>query len=268
MATGSPFPTPPPDVETWRPRPNIDYEPPEIDYEKLVTADDKPVDSIYSERQHSLLTAPLIDCWPGPGEGRPFLVCTDVGLFYSDNLPAFAPDVLLSLDVSPPQGNFRKKENHSYYIWRYNKPPDALIEVVSNRERGELTTKLEGYARLRATYYTVWDPYLYIGDQALYCFALHVAKYRPCEPMFPELGLGVKTWQGVYGGMPATFLRWCDLSGNLIPTGGERSEQERERAEREKQRAEEARKRAEAEKQRADRLAEKLRAAGIDPDQP
>src|SRR5207248_979267 len=144
------------------------------------------------------------------------------------------------------------KINRSYYTWRNDKPPDALVEVVSNLDGGELTTKLKGYARLGTIYYIVWDPFLYLGEKKLYCFALERGRYVPCEPWFPELELGVKVWHGVYANTRATFLRWCDREGNLIPTGAERAEQEKQRAEQEKQRAEQ-------EKQRAEKLAEKLR---------
>ena len=224
------------------------------DYDKLVTEDDKPVDSIYSERQHQLLTSRLIDSWKGPGEGGPFWISTDVALFYGSSEPAFSPDVLLSLGVSPPRGDPKRKENHSYYMWKYLKPPDAIIEVVSNTAGGELTTKLKGYARIGAIYYVVWDPFLYLGDKKLNCFALERGKYVPCECWFPELELGVKVWDGVYADIQATYLRWCDQQGKLIPTGAERADQEKQRAD--------------EEKHRADKLAEKLRALGIDPDQP
>jgi Uma2 family endonuclease len=260
MATGSP-PTVPISDEFFGP---------EVlpDYDKLVTEDDKPVDSLYAERQHHLLTMPLLDSWKGPGEGRPRYVATDVGLFYSVDGPSYAPDVLVSLDVSPPQEGYLDKHNRSYFIWKYNKPPDALIEVVSNTQGGELTTKLEGYARLGAIYYIVWDPYLFLSTKSLYCFALERGKYVPCEPWFPELELGVKIWDGTFGDIPARFLRWCDRDGKLIPTGAERATEELQRAELEKQRAELEKQRAELEKQRADTLAEKLRAHGIDPNQP
>jgi hypothetical protein len=246
MATGSTPPLPISD-EFWRPEcaPN---------YARLVTEDDTPVDNLYSERQHWLLTTPLIDSWHGPGAGCPRFIATNVGLFYSDNVPPFVPDVLVSLDAAPPQGDLSLKENRSYYMWKYNKPPDALVEVVSNTEGNELTTKFKGYARLGAMYYIVWDPFLYLGKQKLYTFALERRHFIPCEPWFPELELGVKTWDGIFGDIPATFLRWCDRHGNLIPTGAERAEQEKQRAEQEKQ--------------RAVKLAEKLRSLGIDPDQP
>ena len=59
--------------------------------------------------------------------------------------------------------------------------------------------------------------------------------------------------------MKAVWLRWCDREGNVIPTGAELAEAER-------QRAEEEQRRAEAERARAERLAARLRALGIDPD--
>jgi Uma2 family endonuclease len=237
-------------------------------YDRLVTEDDTPVDNIYAERQQLLLTNALLDSWHGPGEGCPRFIATNVGLFYSDRAPPYVPDVLVSLDAGLPQGDFSLKENRSYYMWRYNKPPDILVEVVSNTEGNELTTKLKGYARLGTIYYIVWDPFLFLGEKSLYCFALERGRYVPCEPWFPEVELGVKTWEGSYGDMSTTFLRWCDRHGNLIPTGAERAEQEKQRAEQEKQRAEQEKQRAEQEKQRAVKLAEKLRALGVDPDQP
>jgi hypothetical protein len=49
--------------------------------------------------------------------------------------------------------------------------------------------------------------------------------------------------------------------------GHEKVEQEQQKVEAEKQRADQAQQRADAEKQRADRLAELLRAQGINPDE-
>ena len=53
--------------------------------------------------------------------------------------------------------------------------------------------------------------------------------------------------------MTRLWLRWCDSQGQVIPTGAEGQEVERRRAE--------------VERQRADRLAEKLRELGINPDE-
>jgi DNA-binding protein H-NS len=72
--------------------------------------------------------------------------------------------------------------------------------------------------------------------------------------------LGLTLWQGEFEGRQDTWLRWQDQAGNLLQLGDEQAVQERQRAEQERQRAEQ-------ERQRADRLAELLRAQGIDPDQ-
>jgi len=135
------------------------------------------------------------------------------------------------------------------------------MKVVANRIGGELTTKLTGYARIGVTSYVVWDPFLFLSDQKLHCFALERGKYAPCEPWFPQIELGVKVWAGTFGDIEATYLRWCDHDGNLIPTGAEWAAAQSERFDLEKQRAD-------LEKLRADTLAAKLRSLGIDPDKP
>jgi cell shape-determining protein MreC len=61
-------------------------------------------------------------------------------------------------------------------------------------------------------------------------------------------------------------LRWWDEGGNLLLTGDERAEVERQRAEVERQRAEIERQRAETVERENQRLRERLRALGIDPD--
>jgi hypothetical protein len=74
--------------------------------------------------------------------------------------------------------------------------------------------------------------------------------------------------------MTDTWLRWTAPDGSLLLTGAERAEHERERAEYERERAEHERERAEEafviateERSRAERLAEKLRALGINPEE-
>lgn len=235
-------------------------------YELLVTEDDKPVDSIYAERQHLLLTSTLIDSWPGPTGGGPRFIATDVGLFYSVDEPAFAPDVMVAVGVAPPRGDQLLKKYRSYFIWLYGKPPDIIVEVVSNTEGGELTTKLEGYARIGVTYYVVWDPHQWLGEKKLHCFVLQGGSYVPCEPYFPRLELGVTIWEGSFFETPATYLRWCNRDGQLLLTGAEAAAAARKLVEAEQQRTTREAQRAEQEKQRADKLAEKLRSLGIDPD--
>jgi hypothetical protein len=82
-----------------------------------------------------------------------------------------------------------------------------------------------------------------------------------------DLGLGLCLWDGVYEGLSACWLRWCDAQGQPIATGAERADQERQRAEQERERANQERERADQERGRAERLAQRLRALGLDPNE-
>lgn len=230
------------------------------DVEHLVTEDDTPVDNLFSEKQQRLLTGPLYTSWLGPGENRPFLAMANVGLFYSVDQPPYVPDMLLSLDVQCP-ADLWPKRHRSYFIWEYGKPPDAVVEVVSNRKGGEDSGKLAGYARIHVPYYAIYDPDSLLSNQTLRGFRLEGLSYRELdEPLWlPELALGLRVWQGSYEGHDNTWLRWSDESGDPIPTGAERITQEHQRAEQEQQRAEQ-------EHQRAEKLAEQLRRLGADPE--
>ncbi len=122
------------------------------------------------------------------------------------------------------------------------------------REVEQPPTKWEVYERvLRVPYYIVFDRY---KDQ-LRAFQLTGSRYRELELSEPRLwmediGLGIGLWQGSYQGIERQWLRWYDANGNWIPIPEEQTEQERQRAEQERQRAE--------------RLAEQLRALGVEPD--
>ena len=87
-----------------------------------------------------------------------------------------------------------------------------------------------------------------------------------------EIDLFLGVWQGKKAEMTANWLRWWDSDGNLLLWGSERLEQERQLIEQERQRAEQERQRAEKaeialeqEKSSSQRLAQKLRELGIDP---
>ena len=71
--------------------------------------------------------------------------------------------------------------------------------------------------------------------------------------------------------MKRRWLRCYDAAGNWIPTpleqANQRAELANQRAEQERQRTEQERQHAEQEWQRAERLAARLRAMGIEPDE-
>ncbi|MEW6734359.1 MAG: Uma2 family endonuclease [Acidobacteriota bacterium] len=217
-----------------------------IKIDQLITEDDTPVDSLASEKQHRLLTEPLYSSWSGPGEGRPFLVAANVGVFHSIHLSAIVPDVFLSLDVRIAD-DWWDKSHRSYFLWEFGKPPDVVIEIVSNREGKEGSDKLRRYANMGVSYYVIFDPLKQIQVDILTIYELYAGIYQVrTNTQLPTVHLGLMLWEGTFEHKQATWLRWCNEQGMLIPTGKERAEEE---------------------SQRAERLAARLRALGEDPNQ-
>lgn len=249
--TGLPYVAVLADLEHFEPveGPNVDH---------LVTEDDAPVDNLFSEKQQRLLTEPLFSSWKPDVS---FLTMANVGLFYSASVPPLVPDVLLSMDVAAPTDLF-PKSNRSYFVWEYGKPPDVVIEIVSNKEGGEATNKLQGYARVGVDYYLIFDPFKVLSEQTVRFYELRGGVFHLIEGqsnLMPSVGLGLKVWEGSFEGHADHWLRWTDLDGNLIATGAELAESERTRADSERMRAE-------AERARANTLEEQLRRLRIQPE--
>ena len=233
-------------------------EPPDISH--LVMEDDEPVDGTFSERQMRLLVDALYDGW---GTSRRFVAQANVGVFYGLHETPVVPDVFLSLDVAQRQDTFDR--GRSYLVWEYGKPPDVVIEIVSNAAGGE-EQKLSRYASFGVPYAVVYDPEGHLSNRTLRVWEHHGKGYVEfAQPRWlPEIDLGLTLWQGTFQGVEGVWLRWCDRDGNLLLLGSERAEHERERAEHERERAEHERERAEHERERADRLAARLRELGVE----
>ena len=225
----------------------------DVDIETLVTEDDTPVDNMPSEKQQRLLTEPLYSSWSGPGSGRSFLAAANVGVFPEPRNPAIVPDMFLSLDVQVHE-NFWDKAHRSYFVWEFGKPPELVVEVVSNQKGNEVGRKRRRYAQMGVEYYVIHDPLHQVMDDELRIYRLTGGSYERREsPWFPELRLGLTLWDGVFEAVRHRWLRWVDEHGTLIPTGRERAEHAEQLL------AEEHR--------RAERLAALLRRSGIDPEQ-
>lgn len=199
----------------------------------LVTEDETPVDNLFSAKQQRLLTRSLYSSWTPPARAdspatrRVFLADANVGVFSSPYQPPVVPDFFLSLDVQPHQ-NWYAKEHRSYFIWEFEKAPEVVVEIVSNRKGGELSEKLQRYAQIDVTYYVVYDPQGLLSEDVVRVYE------RGCDKLYhlrsdmqlPQVGLKVTLWEGEFEGHANTWLRWCDAAGNLIPTGEERARQE------------------------------------------
>lgn len=234
----------------------------ELDISHLVTEDETPVDNFQSEKQQRLLVEPLYSSW---SPEVPFIAAANVGLFYALKQDPIVPDVMLSLGLEMPT-DWSQKQNRSYFVWEFGKVPEVCIEIVSNREGDELTlsrksqqkgktaTKKEIYAQIHVPYYAVFDPLQQLqkpdemNGSLLRVWALVEGQYEelPSPDWLRTVGLGLMLWEGAFEGVTGTWLRWCDRDGQIILTGAEGRELER---------------------QRAERLAERLRSMGIDPDE-
>ncbi|MBE9220272.1 Uma2 family endonuclease [Dolichospermum flos-aquae] len=204
---------------------------------------------------------------------------TDLNLYYDGRHYSWykRPDWFLVLGVAASE----KQEDMrlSYVVWQEVVAPFLIVELLSPgteaedlgqtlRSANKPPTKWQAYEQyLRSPYYVIFDRY----ENRLRVFQLRGTKYQAVELVepkfwFPELELGVGVWSGKYQDTEGLWLRWYNQDGDWIPTFAESAEQEKQRAEQEKQRAEQEKQRAEQEKQRADKLAEKLRALGVNLD--
>lgn len=210
----------------------------------LITEDDEPVDNLFSERQQRLLAGSLYASWKptnqDTGELLKFIAASNVGVFSSVYQSPIVPDVFLSMDVEF-QKDWLMKEHRAYFIWEFDKPPDVAIEIVSNTKGGEISKKKNRYAQIDITYYVVFDPFRALSSEKLRVFERGFGKRYVERKDFdlPDVGLSLTLWQGEFEGWTDEWLRWVDTDGNLILTGNERAE----------------------------RLADKLRELGVNPQQ-
>ena len=176
-------------------------------------------------------------------------------------------------------------------LWQELIPPFIVLEFASgdgSEERDKTPLRLhEGetpqkpgkfwiYERvIRPAFYGIYEvnrasvEVYHLVDGQYQLLAANERGHYPISSLGVELGI----WQGRYQNLELPWLRWWDEQGNLLLTGHEIAEQERQRAEQEHQRAEQEHQRAEQaelqlaqERQKAERLAAQLRAAGIEPD--
>jgi len=267
-----------PTPTSWPTGPQFTLSPEDIpNLDNFVTEDDTPVDNIFVEKQQRLLVEPLYSSW-SPKDGQPFLALANVGLFYIVSEPPLVPDMMLSLGVRAGE-DLSLKQNRSYFLWIMKKKPDAVLEIVSDRYGEEAGRKMQIYAQIGIPYYVIFDPDEDLKKGLLRTFGLNQGVYQEIpHGCFEMIGLGLTFWQGAFEGHEARWLRWCDCSGKVIPTGQELAAQrltainnaqqaanaERTRADQERQRADQERQRAEQERQRAEQLAAQLRALGIE----
>jgi Uma2 family endonuclease len=263
----------------------------ELDISHLVIEDDTPVDNFQSAQQQRLLVEPL---YSAGALTMPFIAEANVGLFYKLKGDPIVPDMLLSLDVQRAE-DYDERRDRSYFVWEFGKVPEVCVEIVSNQEGDELAlsqksrkkgrtiAKKEIYARVGVPYYVVFDPLQQIQDQMddalVKVFSISPEGYTELSPSLSaetmgrivwlsSVGIGLTLWEGQFEDeVTRIWLRWCDREGRVIPTGAELAREAKVRAGNAELRAGNAELRAEAAESKAQRLAERLRSLGIDPEE-
>jgi Uma2 family endonuclease len=195
------------------------------DANSLVTEDDTPVDNFASAKQQRLLVSTLYSS----AQERTFLAEANVGIYHTNGQPAIVPDVFLSLGVQVPE-NWWDKQNRSYLVWQFGKPPEVVLEIVSNKVGDQLGNKLKIYEHMRVSYYIVYDPTQQLAQQVLHIHELRGMRYsETSETWLEQVGLGLTLWQGAFEGRQDVWLRWYYKDGNLLLSGDERAEQAEQR---------------------------------------
>lgn len=200
-----------------------------------------------------------------------YAIGQDCGIYWRETDPpekgAEAPDWFYVPNVPPKlNGEIRR----SYVLWREYQAPLIALEFASGNGKEERDTTPLAFAAegakqkpgkfwvyekiIRIPYYGIFQinnsqlDFYHLVDFVYHKLEPNSRGHYPIESLEVELGL----WQGSYQNQTQSWLRWWDLQGNLLLTGSERAELEKQKTAR-----------AEA---KAARLAEKLRALGVDPD--
>jgi Uma2 family endonuclease len=166
---------------------------------------------------------------------------SDLNLYYD---PAHLswykrPDWFLSVGV--PRLYEGKRDRSSYVIWQEKVSPSVIVEFLSPGTDAEdlgrfapkpiaslpnkPPTKFQVYEQiLKVPHYIVFDK----RDSRLRYFRLENDRYQE-QPIastnprlwIPELEIGLAIWDGLFEGMPQSWLRWCDATGEIFPTDTE-----------------------------------------------
>ena len=230
--------------------------------EELPDSDDTPVDNELQDLIPGLLKALLAIAWP---ERMDWFFGVDMGIYYDPDLPPIVPDGFLSLGV---ERFYDENLRPSYVLWEERRVPLLALEVVSQKYRGEYSTKKAEYAKLGILYYVVYNPNRRRKPR-LEIYKLINGGYTALDsnPVWlPEIGLGIGMERGTYLGIPRQWLYWYNQQGEKLLTPEEDAKLAKQEAQQAKQEAQQAKQEAQQARRRAELLAEQLRSLGIDPD--
>ncbi|MBW4477355.1 MAG: Uma2 family endonuclease [Tolypothrix brevis GSE-NOS-MK-07-07A] len=247
----------------------------EVTWEKLpddFVLDDEPVDNINQPPLAAALTESLVFAGKLPANA---LTTTNYGICATLNnrFVVKAPDwgYVPAIRVS------REEVTRSYTPRLQGDTPVIVMEFISDTKENEYSSKPTYppgkwffYEQiLQVPNYAIFEP----STGVLEVYRLDDSGRYQIQDLdennrcwIPEINLFLGVWLGSRENRNGYWLRWWNESGELLLWGSELTTKERQRADEERQRADEERQRADEERQRADRLAQQLRAAGIEPE--
>lgn len=221
--------------------------------DELPCSDDTPVDNEDQNLLPNVLLFLLNSIW---AQRMDWYFGVDMAVYHitgSNPRVPVVPDAFLSLGVERKKGG---KSRRSYVVWEEQGiVPILTLEMVSHQPGGEYDEKLVIYARLGVLYYVIYNPEFWQRDRHLpfemYKLVDGTYQLQIGEPFWmPEVGLGLGRCQTVFGNVPQEQLAWFEEKGDRYLSEAEVERQQKE-----------------VERQQKDRLAERLRELGEDPDQ-
>jgi Uma2 family endonuclease len=202
------------------------------------------------ERIPNLLSLLLADIFAGRSD---WFFGIDMALNYSPDEAPIVPDGFLSIGVDRVKAeNLRL----SCVLWEKKEIlPQLALEVVSKKYRGEYSTKKALYQTLGIQYYVIYNPRRRVKPTLEICQLVNGQYIQMVgnRVWIPEIGLAIGKETLTYQDHHREWLFWYNEAGDRYPTPQERADQERQRADRAEQQLQ--------------RLADRLRAMGIDPDE-
>jgi len=240
------------------------------DHTQLPESDGTFVKNFQEHPQSILLTDSITPVLQRIHADGNYCIGQDCGIYWRLTDPlergAEAPDWFYVPNVPPTlDGQLRR----SYVMWQEFVSPLIVLEFVSgngDEERDRTPLLRAGKQETKAGQFWIYENVIHPAFYGIYevtkasvevyhliedRYQLVAANERGHYPIAP-LGVELGIWQGVYQNVELPWLRWWDSEGNLLLSGSERAEQERQKADR-------------AEDQ-LEQLRAQLRSAGIEPE--
>jgi Uma2 family endonuclease len=218
------------------------------DHTQLPDSDGTFVKNLQEHPQSILITdsiKPVLEELHPDGQ---YCIGQDSGIYWRLTDPpekgAEAPDWFYVPNVPP---TLNGKMRRSYVLWKEYVAPLIVLEFVSGdgSEERDQTPPSQGEGgnvgkfwvyeqAIRVPYYGIYEvakaqlEVYHLVDNTYQLMKANERGHYPIASMGVELGI----WQGFYLNAELPWLRWWDAQGNLLLTGEERAEVERQKRER------------------------------------